>query len=75
MDNLYRIISEVFNIDIDDIDDESGPNEIEGWDSLGQLRLISALEAHYKVTFEIAEIFKIFKIGDIAKLLKDRGVI
>lgn len=75
MDNLYKIISEVFEIDINDINDELGPNEIETWDSLGQLRLISALEAHYKVTFEIAEIFKIFKIKDIVKLLKKRGLI
>lgn len=75
MNDLYKIISEVFEIDINDINDELGPSEIEAWDSLGQLRLISALESHYKVTFEIAEIFEIFKIKDIARLLKKRRLV
>lgn len=75
MNDLYKIISEVFEIDINGINDELGPNDIAGWDSLGQLRLISALESHYKITFEIAEIFEIFKIKDIARLLEKRGLV
>lgn len=75
MNDLYKVVSEVFEIDINGINDELGPNDIAGWDSLGQLRLISALESHYKITFEIAEIFEIFKIKDIARLLEKRGLI
>ena len=74
MNELYQIISETFEININDIEEELGPDEIETWDSLCQLRLIEAIEEHYKITFEIAEIFEIFKIGDIVRLLKKRGL-
>ena len=74
MDDLYKIVSEVFEIEINGINDEHGPDDIEKWDSLGQLSLISSLESHYRTTFEIEEIFEIFTIADIKKLLAKRGI-
>ncbi len=74
MDDLYKIIAEIFKIKPGNINDNLGPNDIEAWDSLGQLRLISALETHYRVTFDIAEIFEIFTIGDIKRLLAKKGI-
>jgi len=74
MNDLYKIVSEVFEIEINDINDEHGPDDIEKWDSLGQLSLISSLESHYRTTFEIEEIFEIFTIADIKKLLAKRGI-
>ena len=65
MNDLYKIVSEVFEIEINGINDEHGPDDIEKWDSLGQLSLISSLESHYRTTFEIEEIFEIFTIADI----------
>ena len=74
MNDLYKIVSEVFEIEINEINDEHGPDDIEKWDSLGQLSLISSLESHYRTTFEIEEIFEIFTIADIKKLLTKRGI-
>mgnify|MGYP003689760231 FL=1 len=74
MNDLYKVVSEVFEIDIDGIKDEHGPDDIEKWDSLGQLSLISSLEIHYRITFEIEEIFEIFTIADIKKLLAKRRI-
>ncbi len=74
MEELYNIIAELFEIEVKDIHDELTPNDVEKWDSLGQLALIAALEAHYRITFEIEEIFEIFNIGDIKKLLIKRGL-
>jgi acyl carrier protein len=74
MNDLYKIISEVFEISIDGIKDSYGPDEIEKWDSLGQLSLVSSLESHYRTTFEIEEIFEIFTVADIKVLLAKRGI-
>ena len=52
MNDLYKIVSEVFEIEINEKNDEHGPDDIEKWDSLGQLSLISSLESHYRTTFE-----------------------
>ena len=59
--NSLRIIwNDLFLIDemqrnfreINEKNDEHGPDDIEKWDSLGQLSLISSLESHYRTTFE-----------------------
>ena len=74
MNDLYKVVSEVFEIDINGIKDEYGPDDIEKWDSLGQLSLISSLEMHYRITFEIEEIFEIFTIADIKKILVKKRI-
>ena len=75
MNKLYEIVAETFDIETDEIDDAKGPDDIESWDSLGQLRLISAIENHYLITFEFGEMFEIMTIGDIKRILVKKGVI
>lgn len=75
MKELYNIIADVFEINAGDVNDNSGPSNIEKWDSLGQLALIGALENHYKITLEIEEIFEIFEVGDIKRILAKKGVL
>jgi acyl carrier protein len=74
LENLKQIVSEIFNIEINQIRDELGPSDIKAWDSLGQLRLIMTIEAQFNITIEIEEIFEILTIGDIKKLLKKKGI-
>ena len=75
MDNIKKIVSEVFNIEPEKINNDSSPDNIEMWDSLGQLALVLAIEQEYKITLEIQEIFLIMNVGDIYKILKRRGII
>lgn len=74
MDSLHRIVSEVFDIKERDVREGMGPADIREWDSLGQLKLITAIETHYKIKLDIAEIFEIFTISDIKKILAKRGI-
>jgi acyl carrier protein len=75
MKELSKIIADVFEIDVQTVNDESGPHNIEKWDSMGQLALIGALENHYRITLEVEEIFEIFKVGDIKRILVKKGVL
>jgi len=75
IDAVKKIISESFKIDFDDITMEKSPEDIETWDSLGQLVLINNLEKEFKVVFEMEEIFEIASIGDIYKILKRKNAI
>ena len=74
MEELNQIVAEVFDIDVQEVIDDLGPDGVEKWDSMGQLALIGAIEARFRITFEIEEIFEIFKIGDIKKILMKKGV-
>ena len=75
INNLYKIITEIFGIPEEEIDLESSSADIKKWDSLAQLQLVSALEKEFDITFEVDEIFSIYKIGDILILLQNRGLI
>jgi len=75
MGRLEEIIAKVFEIDISKIKKEMTPADIETWDSLSQLNLISAIEKEFQIKLEIDEIFTVMKIGDIYDLLSKKGVL
>ena len=75
MGKLEEIIAKVFELDISKIKKEMTPLDIETWDSLSQLNLISAIEKEFQIKLEIDEIFTVTKIGDIYNLLTKKGVL
>ena len=75
MGKLEEIIAKIFEIDSSQIKKEMTPVDIEAWDSLSQLNLISAIEKEFKIKLEIDEIFTVMKIGDIFDLLSKKGVL
>ncbi len=70
---LYALVADVFGVTPAEINDSVGPKDIETWDSLGQLKLIAALESHYRFTFEISEIFEILTVGALRRILTQKG--
>lgn len=53
---IKKTFAEVFNASVSVIDLKTKQNELEGWDSLGQLRLIMTLEEKFGISFSIEEI-------------------
>ena len=47
---LKELVSTVFEIKIDEIDDSTSPDTVEKWDSLQQLNLAMAIENEFKIT-------------------------
>ena len=75
MGKLEEIIANIFELDPSQIKKEMTPIDIETWDSLSQLNLISAIEKEFQIKLEIDEIFTVMKIGDIYDLLSKKGVL
>jgi acyl carrier protein len=75
MGKLEEIIANIFELDPSQIKKEMTPIDIETWDSLSQLNLISAIEREFQIKLEIDEIFTVMKIGDIYDLLSKKGVL
>ena len=69
MRELHEIFAEVMEVPADEVTPSLGPEDVERWDSLGQLALIEAVERHFGVRFEVEEVFEIFTVGDIERLL------
>lgn len=75
MDKVKEIIAKVFKIDAEKIKTEMTPDDIELWDSLGQLVLINNLEKEFNIVLEVEEIFEILSIGDIYSILRRKKAI
>ena len=72
--DLYKIIAKTLSISESDVSDESGPENIESWDSFNGLVLVDELENHFNVKFTISEIIDVKNVADIKRHLKNHNV-
>ena len=72
--DLYKIIAKVLSISESRISDESGPENIESWDSFNGLVLVDELENHFNIKFTISEITDVKNVSDIKRHLKNHNV-
>ena len=73
-DKLYQIIANVFNVDPSRINDETGPENLEEWDSFNFYVLLDEIENGFDMKFDLDETLEIKKIGDIKKIFEKHGV-
>ncbi|MPZ07534.1 MAG: acyl carrier protein [Nitrososphaeraceae archaeon] len=71
--DLLNIIANVMEVQVTEIDDESGPENIENWDSFKGLILFDELESKFNVKFTLNELLTVKKIKDIKKILSIHG--
>ena len=77
-DERFSRVQTAFNVafgaDRDSIRLESGPAEVPGWDSLGHVTLVSALEKVFGTTFEVDEVMEMEDVAAILRILAARGL-
>ena len=73
-EKLYQIIANVFNVDPSRINDETGPENLEEWDSFNFYVLLDEIEKEFNMKFDLDESLDIKKIGDIKKIFIKHGV-
>ena len=74
-DSVHEIVAKVFAISINDVTDQSGPENIESWDSFNGVVLVDELENFFKIKFSISEITDVKTVVDIKRHLKNHDVI
>ena len=72
--NLFEIISEVMNIPISQINDDSGTGTIEEWDSFNMYVLLNEIEKEFNIKFLLEEALEIKNVNDFKKQLEKHGV-
>lgn len=73
-DTLKAIFADVFGVTAAEYSDDLSPDTLTDWDSLGHIRLVSAMEDKLALTFETAEIMDMATVGAIKEILQRRGV-
>lgn len=75
MDSVMERIDKVFKIvfpgkDLT-VDEGMTPDEVEGWDSLQHINLLSLLEDEFGIQFDVEQIVSMETVGDIARAVRD----
>ena len=71
--NIVReICSDIFNIENLDIDLNTNSTDIDQWDSLNHLNLMSSIEEEFNIKFDFEEIGSLKNIGDILKIISEK---
>jgi acyl carrier protein len=73
--NLYSIVAKVMDVSPSQVNDQSGPENIERWDSFNGYVLLDDIEMEFGVRFSIDEALDIKNVGDIKRILEKHGVI
>lgn len=71
-DKLFRIISNIMNVPIELINEESSPDNVENWDSLKHLNLILAIEQEFEVILSDEEIIEMMNVQLILEILRNK---
>ncbi len=72
-DKIRSILAGILEVDPASIGDKFGPDSCPDWDSLGNLRIITALERELAVTFTWEEISAMTDFAGIREVISRRG--
>lgn len=71
--SLTSILRDTFNEQNLNINNATTAEDIEEWDSLSHIELISNIEVHYKIRFALGELQDLKNIGDMIELIKTKN--
>ena len=74
MDNLLEELQTIFRYILDQpglvLTRASNANNVEDWDSLSHINLVTSIEKRYKIKFTLGELQEMKDVGDMIDLIK-----
>ncbi|VXC21895.1 acyl carrier protein [Massilia sp. 9I] len=74
--SIYATLTEILRDTFDNDDLEATPSlnaaQVEGWDSMGNVRLFLSIEQEFGVRFNASEISGIKNVGELVALLQQK---
>lgn len=72
-DRLNRVFRDVFDDDTLRVTPETTSDDIDDWDSLEHITLISAVEREFRMKFKMGEISSMRNVGEMAQIIQSRA--
>ena len=76
-EEVFATLNEVFQDVFDDesitVNEETTADDIEDWDSLEHITLISAVEREFRMKFKMKEISSMKNVGEMAGIIQERA--
>lgn len=70
---LKELMANLFQCNASDLTDDIGPGDINGWDSLGHVSLMSAIQEQFGTHIPVEDAIEVESIADIVSLLEKHG--
>jgi len=70
---LSAVFHNVFDDDSIVISDQTTARDIDGWDSLANIRLILSIEQEFRLKFDVGEISEFRNVGDLVTAIAGRA--
>ncbi len=70
---LTKVFRDVFDDDSIEISDKTTADDIEAWDSLEHIALISAVERAFKMRFATKEVSGMKNVGEMISIIAERA--
>lgn len=72
LENLTQIFKEVFDDDSISLKEKTTTSDIEAWDSLNHIQMITSVEKHFRIRFDLNELLNFKNIGDLCKAIQEK---
>jgi acyl carrier protein len=70
-EQLKEIFATALDLEIDEIENDSSQDNLEDWDSLGHLNLISEIEKEFKVKVTMDEVMAMTTYSKVKEVISD----
>jgi acyl carrier protein len=71
-EKIKKILSTVLKHEKFEMKDELTAAEVEGWDSLSHITIISEVEEAFKIKFKLKELNKLKNIGSLIEIVQSK---
>ena len=72
-EKLNGVFQDVFDDDSIELDENTTADDIDGWDSLEHITLISAVEKAFQMRFTMKEVSGMKNVGEMMDILAERA--
>ena len=71
-DRLNEVFQDVFDDDSITVNERTTAKDIEDWDSLSHITLVSAVEDEFRMKFSMKEVVEMKNVGEMAAIVAAR---
>ena len=71
-DKLFDVMSNIFGCDTSELNMESIPSSVSGWDSMAHVLLVGEIERNFGISFTANELAKMGSVKDIVEILEQK---
>jgi len=71
---LRQLIANVFEVNIEEVNENSSKDSLDNWDSIHQMNLVFALEEEFEIQLSDEDAIQLLNFQLIKIILEDKGV-